>query len=74
MSVKRNFAYSFILTASGYIFPLLTYPYISRVLGVSGVGICDFVDSIINYFILISMMGITACGIREIAAHKDDCQ
>lgn len=74
MSVKRNFAYSFILTASGYIFPLLTYPYISRVLGVSGIGICDFVDSIINYFILISMMGITACGIREIAAHKDDCQ
>ena len=74
MSVKRNFAYNFVLTASGYIFPLLTYPYISRVLGVSGIGICDFVDSIINYFILISMMGITACGIREIAAHREDCR
>ncbi len=72
MSVKRNFAYSFVLTVSGYVFPLLTYPYVSRVLGVSGIGICDFVDSIINYFILFSMMGIDACGIREIAAHKDE--
>ena len=71
MSVKKNFAYSFILTASGYIFPLFTYPYVSRVLGVSGIGICDFVDSIINYFVLFSTMGIATCGIREIAAHKD---
>lgn len=72
MSVKKNFAYSFVLTASGYIFPLLTYPYVSRVLGVSGIGICDFVDSIINYFVLVSTMGIATCGIREIAAHKDN--
>lgn len=72
MSIKRNFAYSFILTASGYVFPLLTYPYVSRILGVSGIGICDFVDSIINYFILFSMMGIATCGIREIAVHKDN--
>ena len=72
MSVKKNFAYSFVLTASGYIFPLLTYPYVSRVLGVGGIGICDFVDSIINYFVLVSTMGIATCGIREIAAHKDN--
>ena len=72
MGIKKNFAYSFILTASGYVFPLLTYPYISRVLGVSGIGLCDFVDSIINYFVIFSMMGIATCGIREIAAHKDN--
>lgn len=71
-SVKKNFVYSSILTVSNYIFPLLTYPYISRVLGVTNIGICNYVDSIINYFILFSMMGISVTGIREIAAHKNN--
>lgn len=71
-SVKKNFIYSSILTASNYIFPLITYPYVSRVLGVTNIGICNYIDSIINYFILFSMMGIAATGIREIAANKDN--
>ena len=52
MSVRRNFIYNLILTFSSYLFPLLTYPYVSRVLGVIGIGTCNFVDSIIDYFIL----------------------
>ncbi len=68
--IKKNFLYSSILTTSNYIFPFLTYPYISRTLGVHNIGICNFVDSIINYFILFSMMGIGAIGIREIAKCK----
>lgn len=67
MSIKKNFLYSTILTVANYIFPLLTYPYVSRVLGVCNIGICNFVDSIINFFILFSMMGVGAVGIREIA-------
>lgn len=67
MSIKRNFFYSSILTTANYIFPFLTYPYVSRVLGVTNIGICNFVDSIINYFILFSMMGIGTVGVREIA-------
>ena len=70
--IKRNFLYSSILTTANYIFPLLTYPYISRVLGVNKIGLCNFIDSVINYFILFSMMGITAIGIREIAKYKED--
>ena len=66
-SIKKNFAYSSILTAANYVFPLLTYPYVSRVLGVGNIGVCNFVDSIVNYFILFSMMGIGTVGIREIA-------
>lgn len=66
-SVKRNIFWSSILTVSGYLFPLITYPYITRVLGVDKIGICNFVDSFINYGILISMMGMTTLGIREIA-------
>lgn len=72
VSIKKNFLYSSVLTASNYIFPFLTYPYVSRVLGVTNIGICNFVDSIINYFVLLSMMGISIIGIREIAGAKND--
>ena len=71
-SIKKNFIYSSILTSANYIFPLIVYPYVSRVLGVSNIGACNFVDSIIQYFTLLSMFGITSIGIREIAKAKDD--
>ena len=71
MSIKKNFLYSLVLTTSNYIFPLLVYPYISRVLGVTGIGLCNFVDSIINYFVLFSTIGISIIGIREIASCKN---
>lgn len=72
MGIKRNFFFSSILTTANYIFPLIIFPYISRVLGVNNIGICNFVDSIINYFILFSMMGLSITGIREIAKVKKD--
>lgn len=71
-SIGKNFLYSGILTVSNYLFPLLIFPYVSRVLGVTNIGICNFVDSIIEYFTLFSMMGISILGIREIAATKSD--
>ena len=72
ISIKKNFFYSSILTTANYIFPLITYPYVSRVLGVSNIGICNFVDSVVHYFILVSMMGVSILGIREVARCKDD--
>ena len=72
MSIKRNFMFNSLLTASGYVFTLLTYPYISRVLGLSNVGIVNFVDGLINYFILFAMMGVGTVGIREVAINKND--
>ena len=72
MSFKRNFMFNSLLTASGYVFTLLTYPYISRVLGLSNVGIVNFVDGLINYFILFAMMGVGTVGIREVAINKND--
>lgn len=71
-SIKKNVVYSSILTVSGYLFPLMTFPYVTRILGVNNIGICNFVDSIIQYFIYFSMMGITTIGIREIARTKND--
>ncbi len=71
-SIKKNFFYNGLLTVANYLFPLITYPYVSRVLGVSNIGICNFVDSIVNYFILFSMMGVAIVGVREIAAVRED--
>lgn len=71
-SVKKNFAYNLTLTLCNYIFPLLIYPYVSRVLGVTNIGICNFVDSIIQYFILFSTLGIGSFGVREIARYKEN--
>lgn len=73
-SLKKNFIYNAILTMSGYIFPLMVYPYVSRVLGVANIGACNFVDSIVEYFTILSMMGINTIGIREIAKCKNDQQ
>ena len=72
MGVIKNFLYSSVLTVSNYLFPLITYPYISRVLGVTNIGICNFIDSIINYYILFSMMGMGLLAVREIAKNKDN--
>lgn len=71
-SIKKNFIYSSILTSANYIFPLIVYPYVSRILGVSKIGACNFIDSIIQYFTLLSMFGITSIGIREIAKARGD--
>ena len=71
-TIKKNVIYSSLLTSANYIFPLIVYPYVSRILGVTKIGACNFVDSIIQYFTLLSMFGITSIGIREIAKAKND--
>ena len=70
-SIKKNFTYSLILTVSGYVFTFIIFPYVSRVLGVENIGAINFVDSIINYFVILSMMGVGILGIREIATYKN---
>ena len=70
MSLKGNFIYSSILTVSKYLFPLIVYPYVSRTLGLSNIGIVNFVDNLVNYFVYFSMMGIATVGVREIAAAR----
>ena len=39
-SLKKNIIYSVLLVVANYVFPFLTYPYVSRVLGVTGIGAC----------------------------------
>ncbi|SFA42258.1 Membrane protein involved in the export of O-antigen and teichoic acid [Pedobacter suwonensis] len=72
MSIKKNFLYNGILSASNYIFPFLTFTYVSRTLGVENLGKCSFVDGIVNYFLLFASLGIGTIGVREIAKTNDD--
>ena len=74
MSLKKNFIYSSILTVSTYLFPLIVYPYVSRTLGLSNIGIVNFVDNLVTFFVFFSMMGISTVGIREIAAMRSNRQ
>ena len=71
-SIKKNFAYKSALTISTYIMGFITFPYISRVFGVERLGLINFVDNAISYFLLFASMGIGVLGVREIAATKDE--
>ena len=61
-----------ILTASTFIFPLITLPYITRVLSVEGVGKVNVATSIAQYFSMVAMLGVPTYGIRACAQVRDD--
>ena len=71
-SVKYNFIMNFILTASGFIFPLITFPYVSRVLMETGTGKVAFVSAYVNYFLMVAQLGIPTYGVRACARVRDD--
>lgn len=70
--LKKNTIYSVIKTCSAIVFPLITFPYISRVLLAENVGKINFGLSIVSYFTLIAGLGISTYAIRECAAVKND--
>lgn len=71
-SIKYNFLMNFILSASQFIFPLITFPYVSRVLLADGNGKITFAASVANYFIMVASLGIPTYGIRACAQVRDD--
>lgn len=71
-SVKYNFIMNVILTASTIIFPLVTFPYISRILLPAGVGKVNFATSVVSYFSMFAMLGVPTYGIRACAQVRDD--
>ena len=71
-SVKFNFIMNFILTASNFIFPLITFPYVSRILLPLGTGKVAFATSVVTYFSMFSQLGIPTYGIRACAQVRDD--
>lgn len=71
-SVKLNFILNTIRIFLGAFFILITTPYITRILGAENLGKVDYVNSIIQYFILFTALGIPSYGIREIARNRDN--
>lgn len=71
-SVVRNYMYNLIYQVLILILPLVTTPYLSRVLGAEGVGIYGYTYSIVTYFILFGSLGIAFYGQREIAYVQDN--
>lgn len=71
-SIKLNFIMNALLTMSNLIFPLITFPYVSRILLPIGTGKVAFATSIVTYFSMFAQLGIPAYGIRACAQVRDD--
>ncbi|MFV5783818.1 polysaccharide biosynthesis C-terminal domain-containing protein [Pediococcus acidilactici] len=67
MKIVKNFLFNVSYQVFILLVPLVTTPYISRVLGSEGVGINAYTNSIIQYFILFGTIGINTYGNRQIA-------
>ena len=61
-----------LLTMSQFIFPLITFPYVSRVLLATGTGKVSFATSLVSYFTMFAQLGIPTYGIRACAKVRDD--
>ncbi len=67
-----NYIYNLIYQVFILVVPLITTPYISRVLMADGIGKYSFTLSISNYFVLFAALGFSVYGQREIARHEND--
>lgn len=68
-SVKYNYFFNLICNIIHVLYPIITFPYLSRVLLPAGMGKVDFINGLISYFILFAQLGIPLYGTREIAKH-----
>lgn len=71
-SIGVNAGLNMLRTACQVIFPLITFPYVSRVLHVENIGIYNFCQSVISYFSLAAGLGISTYAIREGVKYRED--
>ena len=71
-SIRFNAVMNGIKTISSMIFPLITFPYVSRILGPEGTGKINFAWTFVGYFVLVATIGIPYYGVREIARIRDE--
>lgn len=73
-SLKVNYIFNLINTGVGLLFPIITFPYVTRVIMADGLGRIQFLNSIISYVTLLSAIGIPLYAVREIARLRDNVQ
>ena len=71
-SLKKNAIISLLKSGMNIIFPIISFPYASRILLPEGIGKVNFANSVIEYFIMISVLGINLYAAREAARVRDD--
>lgn len=71
-SIKVNFIYNLIYQILALIIPIITAPYVSRILGPNGIGVYSYTYSIVYYFMLLTLLGVNNYGNRIIAKVRDD--
>lgn len=64
-SLKLNMVLNMLRGLLGVVFPLITFPYITRILGVDNIGQFNFANSIVSYFVLLAGLGINTYGVRN---------
>jgi len=72
--MAKNYFYNLLLTLTNLLFPILSFPYVSRVLGPEGIGKVQFAFSFAQYFALVASIGIPVYGMKEIARHRNDIE
>lgn len=72
MSISRNYILNMMMTITGILFPMVTFPYVSRVLMPEYLGKIAFSQSISSYFITLSLLGIPIYSLRELSRVRDD--
>lgn len=72
--VRKNYLYNVIYQILIIIIPLITMPYLTRVLGGDGIGRVSYAESVTAYFVLFASMGITTFGQRGISYVRDSLE
>lgn len=72
--IIKNYFYNVLYEILAIIIPLITTPYLSRVLGAEKIGIYSYTISIVTYFILFGSLGVAVYGKREIAFVQKDIE
>ena len=71
-SITKNAFFNVLLNIASVVFPLITAPYISRVLEPDGVGFFNFANTYAGYFALVALLGIPTYGVREVSKLRDE--
>ena len=71
-TVQKNTLFNVVKTLSSILYPLITFPYVSRILMPENVGKVNFGNSIVSYFSLIATLGISTYATRECSKAKKD--
>lgn len=71
-SIRRNFVMNVLLSVSSFIFPLITFSYVSHILQPAGMGKVSLATSVAAYFSMFAQLGVPTYGIRACAIVRED--